>query len=106
MKWDPNTKSIDKKQIHKNSPTVEAYLINISYKSPAFFISERYTVDKRFEFFTDGSYYTFSSSIPENMVADDKEMIRCVTYMNTFKIWEDKDYFHFSGIYQSDTKVV
>jgi len=45
----------------------EAYICQNVSASPNFLISERETIDKRFEFTHDEVFYNFSTSIEENV---------------------------------------
>lgn len=76
-------------------------------KSPGFFIAERDVLDKRIEFYHNGIYYNFNSSINDNNDQQpQKGVVRCRTFINIFIITQDEEYFHFLGFSQLDIKVL
>jgi len=74
-------------------------------KSPYFLISERDLLEKRIEFYHNGIYYNFNSSINDYEEQKHEGVVRCRTYLNIFIITQDDEYFHFLGFSQVDIKV-
>lgn len=62
VKWDRTLKSLTKIETQESAYTVRTW-----NHSPLFLVSERETIDKRFEFFLNGDYYCYSSGINENV---------------------------------------
>jgi len=74
-------------------------------KSPGFYIKERDILDKKIEFYYNGIYYNFNSSINEDYEVPNKDIVRCRTFLNIYILSEDDNYFHFLGFSQLDIKV-
>ena len=73
--------------------------------SPMFLISERDLVDKRLEFWHEGIYYNTNTSINEDYMKPQKNIVRCKTFINLYTLSEDAEFFYFIGISQLDIKV-
>ncbi len=73
--------------------------------SPVFFISERDVLDKRTEFIYKDIYYCLSTSVNDDILPINKDVIRCKTFINLYIIVGDEKYFYFMSFNQIDPKV-
>jgi hypothetical protein len=65
MKWDKKFKefyTMENGQICK--------IVYSRMNRPIFFISERDTIEKRYEFYINGNYYSYTSSVDDNSIID------------------------------------
>ena len=100
LKWD---KSIREYKIIERQ-NEEVYLLYYICKSPMIFVSERDVIDKRYDFYSDGIYYDFSSSVKDDLKPIDEEIVRMTDYCSLCKIYEEKDNFIIISLTQIDTK--
>lgn len=98
--WDDNLKQYEKYEGNDN-----AFIICTWAKSPAFFISERETIEKRFRFNKLNSAYTMSTSIPLDLYEPKEGVIRFIDYLNLFKISDEDEYIIFRSLNQVDFKM-
>ena len=98
--WDSSIK--DYKIIEKDKE--ETYLLHYICKSPIIFVSERDVVDKRFDFYENDIYYDFSSSVKDDYIPLEENIVRITDHCSLYKMYEEKDSFHFISITQVDTK--
>ena len=75
IKWDSTIRYY--KIIERQSD--EVYIYHYICKSPMIFVSERDIVDKRIDYYIDGTYYNFSSSV-KNDIAKMRFMVRNLNY--------------------------
>ena len=68
------------------------------------FMSEREVVEKRYDFYENDIYYDFSSSVKEDYIPIDENIVRITDYCSLFKMYEENDNFYFVSITQLDTK--
>jgi len=101
LKWDKSVKNM--KIIEGDYPN--NYVLHTTMHSPVFFISERDVADKRIEFFYNGIYYNFSSSVPDGLVKVDDKIIRSKTWINLYIMAEDNEFFYFMSFNQNDIKM-
>ena len=103
MKWDKKFKefyTMENGQICK--------IVYSRMNRPIFFISERDTIEKRYEFYINGNYYSYTSSVDDNScekfnVVPDVE--RLINYFSTYTIEEDDVNFYFKTLNQLDYKM-
>ena len=100
ISWDTSMR--DFKIIEKE--TEDIYLLHFIYKSPIMFMSEREVVEKRYDFYENDIYYDFSSSVKEDYIPIDENIVRITDYCSLFKMYEENDNFYFVSITQLDTK--
>jgi len=81
------------------------YVMQTIMFSPVFFISEREVVDKRAEFTYNGISYDISTSIDENYLPIEKNVVRCKNFINSFVIVSDDTHFYFLSFNQVDPKM-
>ena len=74
-------------------------------KSPIFFVSERDIVDKRYDFFHNKRFYSFESSVNDDYIPLEENVIRIndIIYIN--EIYEENENIVFRTISQMNTKV-
>ena len=103
MKWDKKFKefyTMENGEICK--------IVYSRMNRPIFFISERDTIEKRYEFYINGNYYSYTSSVDDNScekfnVVPDVE--RLMNYFSTYTIEEDDINFYFKTLNQLDYKM-
>ena len=103
MKWDKKFKefyTMENGEICK--------IVYSRMNRPIFFISERDTIEKRYEFYINGNYYSYTSSVDDNScekfnVVPDVE--RLMNYFSTYTIEEDDVNFYFKTLNQLDYKM-
>ena len=100
LKWDNSIREYKIIERQNN----EVYLLYYVCKSPMLFVSERDVVDKRFDFYVDGIYYDFSSSVKDDLKPIDEDIVRMTDYCSVCKIYEENDQFNIISITQVDTK--
>lgn len=62
-------------------------------------------LEKRTHFIENGVFYSYSSSIPDNLLPPKKEPIRSMNYFGIFKVENDGQNILIDGFYQIDIKV-
>jgi len=100
LKWDSSAKSITKKEGDDSN-----YIVHIHMNSPVFFISERDIVDKRVEFYHNDIYYSLSTSVNDDYMPSDPNVIRIKTFINLLMITQDENNLYLMSINQIDPKV-
>ena len=100
IKWDKSIRYY--KIIERKSD--EVYILHYICKSPLIFVSERDVVDKRFDYYIDGIYYDFSSSVKNDIVPEEEEVVRMTDYISVFKLYEEEECFTIIALTQVDTK--
>ncbi len=103
MKWDKKFKEFYTMENGKLCKIVYSRM-----NRPIFFISERDTIEKRYEFYINGNYYSYTSSVDDNScekfnVIPDVE--RLINYFSTYNIEEDDVNFYFKTLNQLDYKM-
>lgn len=71
LQWDKAMKLLKKLE---NGLTEEAYVVRSWMHSPMFMVAEREVIDKRMEFYHEGTFYCISTSVPED--------VRKINFMN------------------------
>ena len=99
LKWDTSLK--DYKIIEGNK---ENYILHYIMKSPMIFVSERDVIDKRLDFYENDIYYDFSSSVKDDFIPLEENIVRMTDHCSLYKMYEEKDEFNFVSITQMDTK--
>ena len=74
-------------------------------KSPIMLVSERDTVDKKVDFYHEGEFYSFSSSVNDNYFPIIQDVVRITDYMFVYNIREDQNAFHIKSLSQMDVKM-
>ena len=82
----------------------EVYLLHYICKSPMLFVSERDVVDKRYDFYEGEIYYDFSSSVKDDLIPLEEDVLRITDHCSVCKIYEENDCFNIISITQVDTK--
>ena len=103
MLWDDNIKEMEIIEEFENS-----YIIHTSYNKPVFFISERDIMEKKVEFYFNNKYYSYSSSVSEELnkkYKENEDILRIFNYMSVYIIEADKDNFYFKSLNQLDYKM-
>ena len=102
LSWDTAIK--DYKIIEKDKEKEEIYVLHCICKSPIMFVSERDVVDKRYDFYENDIYYDFSSSVKDDFIPLEENIVRMTDHCSLYKMYEEKDDFIFISITQVDTK--
>ena len=104
LSWDTSIKYYEIIENLKSKENEEVYLLHYICNSPMLFVSERDVVEKRYDFYENNIYYDFSSSVKENYIPIEKNIIRIIDHCSLYKMYEENDYFKFISITQVDTK--
>ena len=104
LKWDKVLKSLEvlDGDIHSN------YVLSSWANSPAFFMSERDNIEKKFIFKNKegNTFYVISSSVPVDLFPMQKDIVRITNYINYYKVEDyDDDYIYFYSLNQTDFKM-
>jgi len=102
LSWDSSIKEY--KIIEKNKSKEEIYLLYTIYKSPIIFVSERDIIEKRYDFFENGIYYDFASSVKDDYAPINENIVRITNHCSMYKMYEEGENFNFISISQIDTK--
>ena len=100
LKWDNSIR--DYKIVERVNS--EVYLLHYICKSPMIFVSERDVVDKRYDFYEGEIYYDFSSSVKDDLIPLEEDVMRITDHCSVCKIYEENDNFNIISITQVDTK--
>ena len=100
LKWD---NSIREYKIFERQNN-EVYLLYYICKSPMLFVSERDIVDKRYDFYVNDIYYDFSSSVKDEFVPIDEDIVRMTDHCSVCKMFEENNNFNIISITQVDSK--
>ena len=74
-------------------------------KSPMFLVSERDIVEKRYDFFYDGKFQTFESSVNDDYIPLIEKVTRINDIISIQQIIEENDNFVFRALTQMNAKV-
>ena len=74
-------------------------------KSPMFLVSERDIIDKRYEFFYEGKFYSCESSVNDDYYPLDKNVTRINDIISIEELYEENDNIVLKAITQMNTKV-
>ena len=102
LSWDSAIR--DYKIIERDKEKEEIYIAHYICKSPIMFVSERDVVDKRYDFYENDIYYDFSSSVKDDYIPLEENIVRMTDHCSLYKMYEEKDEFNFVSITQMDTK--
>jgi len=102
--WDKQLKSY--KIIEGNEKGNEVKCIVQNWlKSPMFLVSERDIIDKRYEFFYEGKFYSCESSVNDDYYPLDKNVTRINDIISIEELYEENDNIVLKAITQMNTKV-
>jgi hypothetical protein len=102
--WDPQIKSYSLLEGSEEGKEVKCIVRNW-LKSPMFLVSERDIVEKRYEFFHDGKFYAFDSSVNDNLYPPEEDVTRIYDIIFIEELSEENNNIILKGITQMDTKV-
>ena len=102
LSWDSAIR--DYKIIERDKEKEDIYVAHYICKSPIMFVSERDVVDKRYDFYENDIYYDFSSSVKDDYIPLEENIVRMTDHCSMYKMYEEKDEFNFVSITQMDTK--
>jgi hypothetical protein len=103
MKWDKKFKEFYTMENGKLCKIVYSRM-----NRPIFFISERDTIEKRYEFYYNNNYYSYTSSVEDNSCEKFnkiEDVERLINYFSTYTIEEDDNNFYFKTLNQLDYKM-
>ena len=100
LKWDNSIREYKITERLNN----EVYLLHYICKSPMIFVSERDAADKRYDFYVNGIYYDFSSSVKDDLIPIEESIIRMTDHCSVYKMYEEGDNFNIISITQVDAK--
>ena len=101
--WDKVLKSIEILEGDEKTN----FIVSTWAKSPAFFMSERESLEKRFIYksLEENAFYIMSSSIPDDLFPPKKDIVRITNFCNYYKIVDEGDYIGFYSLNQTDFKM-
>ena len=100
LNFDKSIKSYNIVERHSE----EVYLLHYVIKSPMIFVSDRDIVDKRYDFYEKDIYYDFSSSVNDDLVPTEEDIVRLTDHCSVCKMYEEEDGFNIISITQVDSK--
>ena len=102
-KWDQSCKEL---RIYEGIP-MNNYIQTSWAKKPAFFMSDRESLEKKFTFKNTEKniVYIMASSIPDEIHPVNGDVVRLINYCNYFKIVDEGDYIGYYSLNQSDFKM-
>ena len=100
LSWDTTLTEYKILEKEKN----DVYIVHYICKSPLPFMSEREIIDKRYDFYENDIYYDFSSSVKDDFIPLDEDVVRITDLCSMYKIYEEGDFFNIVSITQMDTK--
>ena len=102
--WDPQIKAYE--IIEGSEGKIETKCILHNWmKSPMFLVSERDIVEKRYDFFYDGKFQTFESSVNDDYIPLIEKVTRINDIISIQQIIEENDNFVFRALTQMNAKV-
>jgi hypothetical protein len=102
--WDKSLKSYTIIEGNENGKEIRCIVHNWM-KSPMFFVSERDLVEKRFDFFHEGKFYSYESSVNDDYIPLEENVTRINDIICVQSISEENDNIVFRAITQMDAKV-
>ena len=102
--WDPQFKLYKVIEGSEEGKEVKCILHNWM-KSPMFLVSERDIVEKRFDFFYEGKFYSYESSVNDDYIPLEENVTRINDIICVQSISEENDNIVFRAITQMDAKV-
>ena len=74
-------------------------------KSPMFLVSERDIIDKRFDFFFEGKFYSCESSVNDDYYPLENNVTRIYDFISIEELYEENDNFILKAISQINSKI-
>ena len=102
--WDTQFKLYEIIEGNEDGKEIKCILHNWT-KSPIFLVSERDIVDKRYDFFHNGRFYSFESSVNDDYIPLEEDVVRINDIIYIQEIYEEKENFVFRTLSQMNTKV-
>ena len=102
--WDPQLKSYILIEGSEEGKEVKCILHNWT-KSPMFLVSERDCVDKRYDFFYEGKFYSFESSVNDDYIPLDEKVTRINDIIFIQQVYEENENIIFKALTQINAKV-
>lgn len=96
-------------QLETRNPNVKAKIRHITYNSPVTGVDKREMVDKVITFYDNGQFYSYQSSVEEelgkNLVELKSDVVRAFTLVNVCRMTEDEENIQMISYYQTDFRV-
>lgn len=102
--WDTQLKSYTLIEGSEEGKEIKCILHNWT-KSPMFLVSERDCVNKRYDFFYDGKFYSFESSVNDDYIPLDEKVTRINDIIFIQQVYEDNENIIFKALTQMNAKV-
>lgn len=99
--WDKNIILLEEIAQISGEVTVNHYAV----KSPLLFTKSKDFVEKRIQFFEEGTYYSYSSSVPNGVLPPTDQFQRCETIFSGTILAKEEDNFVYYSFSQVDLKV-
>lgn len=102
--WDKSLKSYTIIEGSENGKEIRCIIHNWM-KSPMFFVSERDLVEKRFDFFHEGKFYSYESSVNDDYIPIGKGVTRINDVIFIQQVYEENNNIIFKACTQMNAKV-
>ena len=111
LAWDKGVNVLeDIVELKTDEENMKGKLFHVVYFSPLPGFDKRDMVDKLITFHHNGSFYTYQSSIEEDLsnklVKIEEKTVRAKTYINATRIYETEDEIVLISFYQTDPKTI
>lgn len=83
----------------------ESKLLYSWNKSPIFLISERDTLDKNIDFMHEGQFFSFSTSVNDDLYPMNESVIRIADFLTLHNVSQDENSFYVTSLTQIDIKM-
>ena len=103
-RWDNQLKLYEVIEGNEEGKEVKCIVHNWM-KSPMFLVSERDSIEKRYEFCYEGKIYIFESSVNDDYYPLDEDVIRITNFIFIQVIYEENDNIIIEGLTQVNPKV-
>jgi hypothetical protein len=103
-RWDSQLKLYEVIEGNEEGKEVKC-LVHNWMKSPMFLVSERDSIEKRYEFYHEGKIYIFESSVNDDYYPLDEDVIRITNFIFIQVIYEENDNIIIEGLTQVNPKV-
>jgi len=103
-RWDNQLKKYEVIEGNEEGKEINC-LVHNWMKSPMFLVSERDSIEKRYEFCHEGKIYIFESSVNDDYYPLDEDVIRITNFIFIQVIYEEDDNIVIEGLTQVNPKV-
>lgn len=102
--WDKQLKSYTIIEGSEEGKEIKCIMHNWM-KSPMFLVSERDIVEKRYDFFYEGKFYSYESSVNDDYIPLEEDVTRINDIISVQSVYEEKENIIFLALTQMNAKV-